>query len=208
MNYKKIYDNLITSRRTINKTLQEYVEVHHIVPKCLGGSDLPDNLVPLTYREHYLAHWLLTKIYPNNNKVLWAFSLMDGKLSPYSKRTVTSRQFEQCRQALRKAARINWTNNNPMHRSDVKEKISNNMKGANNPLVKYPHKNRTAYPVQVTFTDGTTKEFECGKYAQEYIGVPSVTWKYWIAKGVGSKKYGVKKIKKLVKDNQNANRTK
>lgn len=36
-------------------------ERHHIVPKTLGGSNEKSNLVKLTYREHFLAHWLLVK---------------------------------------------------------------------------------------------------------------------------------------------------
>lgn len=38
-----------------------YSEVHHIVPKSLGGSDDADNLVRLTARQHYVAHWMLWK---------------------------------------------------------------------------------------------------------------------------------------------------
>lgn len=36
-------------------------ERHHVVPKSIGGSNAAANLVSLTYREHFLAHWLLTK---------------------------------------------------------------------------------------------------------------------------------------------------
>jgi hypothetical protein len=40
-----------------------YVEVHHILPRSMGGADTEDNLVRLTAREHFLAHWLLYRIY-------------------------------------------------------------------------------------------------------------------------------------------------
>ena len=49
-----------------------YVESHHILPRCLGGSDNKENLVDLYPEEHYLAHLLLCKIYPNNQKLLYA----------------------------------------------------------------------------------------------------------------------------------------
>lgn len=196
MNYVKLYDDLIASRKIRNETL-EYTEIHHIIPKCLGGTDGADNLVVLTFREHYLAHWLLTKIYFSNERIFWAFSLMDGRLSPLSSRVLTSKQFERCKQAAREAARIRWTNDNPMHKKDVKEKISNSMKGDNNPLRKYPHKNRTAYPVKVTFTDGSEQTFECGKYAQDALNVPKATWKHWVRYGIKSKKYDIVKIEKL-----------
>ena len=38
-----------------------YSEVHHIVPKSLGGSDNASNLIKLTARQHYVAHWMLWK---------------------------------------------------------------------------------------------------------------------------------------------------
>lgn len=40
-----------------------YGERHHIVPRSEGGADESDNLVWLTPREHFLAHWLLYRIY-------------------------------------------------------------------------------------------------------------------------------------------------
>lgn len=38
-----------------------YSEKHHIVPKALGGGNDAANIVRLTFREHFVAHWLLTK---------------------------------------------------------------------------------------------------------------------------------------------------
>ena len=187
------------TRKEQRKEDNIYTEVHHILPRCLGGTDDPDNLVILTYREHYLAHWLLTKIHKNCDKVLWAFSLMDGKLSPLSKREVTSKQFDRCRKALVEAARLRCLSDNPMHCPKARKKLSSRMKGKNNPTVKYPHKNRTAYPVRVVFENGTFKDYECGKYAQTDLNVPLVTWKYWIKNNKGSKKYGISYIIKLSK---------
>lgn len=74
MNYKKIYDSLIEKGR--NRHLDSYKESHHILPKCLGGSDDKWNLVDLTPEEHYLAHQLLAKMYPNNIKLIRAATMM------------------------------------------------------------------------------------------------------------------------------------
>ena len=68
MDYQKIYYNLI--KREI--TREGYVEKHHILPRCLGGLDNKENLVNLYPEEHYLAHLLLCKIYPGNQKLLYA----------------------------------------------------------------------------------------------------------------------------------------
>jgi hypothetical protein len=74
MNYEKIYNSLI--ERGKSRKLYCYVEKHHIVPRCLGGSDDIDNLVELTPEEHYVAHQLLVKIYPGNHKLIRAAAMM------------------------------------------------------------------------------------------------------------------------------------
>lgn len=74
MNYKKHYYKLI--ERAKNRTLNQYGEWHHIIPKCVGGKDSSDNLVKLSPREHFIAHLLLIKIYNNNYRLVKAFAMM------------------------------------------------------------------------------------------------------------------------------------
>ena len=74
MNYQHHYNLLIERQK--NRILEGYVERHHIVPRCLGGKDLPENLVDLTAREHYVQHQLLAKIYPENKGLQLAVSMM------------------------------------------------------------------------------------------------------------------------------------
>ena len=74
MNYQKIYDIIID--RSKNRILEGYVEKHHIIPECLGGTDDPSNLVVLTAREHYIVHQLLVKMYPDNHKLIYAANMM------------------------------------------------------------------------------------------------------------------------------------
>lgn len=64
MNYKKIYDNIIESAR--NRKIDMYTENHHILPLCLGGNNSKTNLVELTAKEHFICHYLLTKIHKND----------------------------------------------------------------------------------------------------------------------------------------------
>lgn len=68
MNYKAQYDKLITKAQNRLET-KGYTERHHVVPRCLGGSDDKTNMVTLTAREHCLAHLLLAKIHGGG---LWA----------------------------------------------------------------------------------------------------------------------------------------
>jgi hypothetical protein len=65
LNYKKHYDLLIQKGKS-RQVIEVYYESHHIIPRCMGGTDKKDNLVNLTAEEHYVAHQLLTKIYPDH----------------------------------------------------------------------------------------------------------------------------------------------
>lgn len=74
MDYKKHYHRLCERAR--GRVLPGYTEAHHIVPRCIGGTDDLDNIVYLTPEEHYLAHLLLVKIHPGNHRLVWAASAM------------------------------------------------------------------------------------------------------------------------------------
>jgi len=71
MNYQKIYNQLI-SRGKSRILIDTCVERHHIIPRCVDGNNDKSNLVELTPEEHYLAHQLLVKIYPDSRKLLFA----------------------------------------------------------------------------------------------------------------------------------------
>jgi len=58
--YSQIYHSIIANAK--DRILTSYTERHHIIPRSLGGDDEPDNLVDLTAREHFICHWLLTKM--------------------------------------------------------------------------------------------------------------------------------------------------
>lgn len=74
MDYKKHYSLLI--ERAKNRSINSYYERHHVIPRCLGGTDDPNNLVNLYPEEHFVAHQLLVKIYPNNFKLVNAAAMM------------------------------------------------------------------------------------------------------------------------------------
>lgn len=77
LNYQKIYDSLVAKckpRGLNKKALEGYFEKHHIVPKCLGGTDEDTNFVLFTPREHVIAHRLLWKSNPENYSLMWAYA--------------------------------------------------------------------------------------------------------------------------------------
>lgn len=61
--------------------LSGYVEVHHVVPVCMGGTNARFNLVQLTAEEHFVAHQLLCKMYPENRSLAFAVQAMTASNS-------------------------------------------------------------------------------------------------------------------------------
>lgn len=51
-------------------------ERHHILPKCMGGTNDPDNLIDLTLEEHFIAHKLLAEENPSHRAICYAFNRM------------------------------------------------------------------------------------------------------------------------------------
>lgn len=70
MDYQRHYDSLI-SRARMREHIG-YMEKHHIVPRCLGGGDEPGNIARLTPEEHHVAHQLLLKLHPGDEKLVFA----------------------------------------------------------------------------------------------------------------------------------------
>jgi hypothetical protein len=119
MDYKKIYDQLMTSRlsvkseRKIQKKSGEYFERHHIIPLSLDGDKSyalgSDNIVLLTAREHYLAHRMLWLIY-RTREMGFAFHRMVFSASPLQKRKFDSRAYEAAKKAASECQRgVNGT---------------------------------------------------------------------------------------------------
>lgn len=85
MKYQEIYNNLIN--RALCRISEGYVEKHHIVPRCLGGTDTKENIVNLYPEEHYLAHLLLCKLNKGNSKLLYAtMNMTSGSMINNGKR--------------------------------------------------------------------------------------------------------------------------
>jgi hypothetical protein len=102
MNYKKIYNQLIDRAQSENRQKGSgvYFERHHIIPRCLGGTNDKINLVLLTAREHYVAHKLLCEIYPNNSKLHYALWRMMNYQSSKHERDyiVSSKEYSRRKQ--------------------------------------------------------------------------------------------------------------
>jgi len=96
MNYHKIYDQLI-ARCKDRGDIDGYKEIHHIIPKSMGGHKTdPNNLVVLTAREHFIAHFLLAKIHGGTQ--WYAIQRMRGNDGFY----INSRLYEVARREIAK----------------------------------------------------------------------------------------------------------
>ena len=79
-----------------------YYEKHHIIPKCWGGGNSKNNIVYLTAREHYIAHWLLYRIRPTSNGValaFWKMTFPGGKHLENRNYKISSRMYEEAKLA-------------------------------------------------------------------------------------------------------------
>lgn len=113
--YTKWYFSTIESAKNRNSQ-NIYVEKHHILPKSMGGSNRKDNIVRLSAREHFICHWLLTKMVTDKEKYkMWnAFSCMLYRENDSQKRyRINSRAFESIKKAgsLIKSKHFSGSNN-------------------------------------------------------------------------------------------------
>ena len=146
MNYLKIYNQIID--RANQRTLEEdvYVEKHHIIPKCVGGTEDPFNIVKLTGREHFICHWLLIRIYPNNNKLVHAFWMMSfcrktNRYIPSSRAyneakelhsKLLSDKMKGCKLSKETKNKISEANSGKKRTEEQRENISKSLKGKDN----------------------------------------------------------------------------
>lgn len=72
--YSKWYFSIIEFARN-RKSISEYVEIHHIIPKSMGGNNSFENLVSLSAKEHFICHLLLVKavVTEHRKKMNYAF---------------------------------------------------------------------------------------------------------------------------------------
>ena len=113
-------------------------ELHHILPKCMGGNNNKTNLVRLTLREHYVCHLLLPNFTTGVEReklkfALWCFINRWGRKSLKVK--MTSRMYEKLK--IEVATQISKINkgrvNHPMSPERLKEH-SERMSGDKNPM--------------------------------------------------------------------------
>lgn len=183
MNYRKIYDDIIDRAKARDHVVEG--ELHHIIPASMCKrskryGDRPEaqydmyaddssNIVLLTYREHYLAHWILYKIYRNTETSFgWRNMSMDVNGVRYISHT-----YKYMKKHII-SPRIGMR-----HTDETKRLISINtsksMKGLKQSASHVENKARTKrIPVEATsITDGSVLKFKCARDAMSLGFKPS-----------------------------------
>lgn len=129
MNYNRIYNQIIENAKSKNRCRkEEYLENHHIIPKCVGGSNYKQNLVLLTAKEHFICHHLLTKIYKSNDKIKYAFwnMLVCESANQQRYKNYTSTTYQKAKEDFSEIQSQKWKKDNPNN--------NRSNKGKNNPM--------------------------------------------------------------------------
>lgn len=115
--YYQIIDKALSEHR--KKIKGDGMERHHRIPKSLGGSNLKENLVVLTFREHFICHWLLTKMCADKNhkrKMDFAFGAMATFNANGTRKKLPSRYYTKVKEYLKlaqsEASRERWEDPN------------------------------------------------------------------------------------------------
>jgi hypothetical protein len=103
LHYLNRYNKFIDALK--EQTIDGYYELHHIIPKSSGGSNDKSNLVALTARQHYIAHWLLWKTYGGN--LSRAFFMMSS-VGRYQR--VNSKTYDKARKDYSVQVKIQMAN--------------------------------------------------------------------------------------------------
>lgn len=207
MDYFNHYIKLVDSRKSRPLTKESGYEIHHIIPRCLNGENEDFNLVKLSYREHLLAHLLLVKIFPDNEKLKYAVNAM---LIRHPDREKHREHMKKCNPMFNKKSREKMIKTKKdkfalgtlitkKMTEQEKSKHSKRMK-ENNPMTAEPWKNHTALPIRVHYIDGTTEDFSYMKEISLKTDIPYSTLKYISRNKTGSPKWGIAKLEKLEKE--------
>jgi hypothetical protein len=103
MDYQKVYNQVVERAKSQNRSKKDsYYETHHIVPKCMGGSDDKNNLVLLTAKEHFVCHKLLCVVYPTIPALQFAFWAMCNQRNYGRTYRVSSREYSEAKKRFQK----------------------------------------------------------------------------------------------------------
>lgn len=122
--YDEFINNILETRGRF-ACGDEYHERHHIIPKCMNGTDDEENLIDLFAKEHFEAHKLLALENPGNDKLIYAWHLMAYVKGKNQYRVeLTAEEYEECRKAYSEMRSKRYSGEgNPMYGVSPKERM-------------------------------------------------------------------------------------
>jgi|Laugresu1bdmlbsd_1035121.scaffolds.fasta_scaffold00716_7 hypothetical protein len=186
--YTKTYMLIIDSRKRMKRKRGNGViyDSHHIIPKCMGGSNDKSNKVLLTPREHFIAHRLLIKMVdsPYKKSMYCAIVRFLGKNADRSLIKKNSRTYQHIIEQNRK--HMSGVNNpfyGKTHSKETRDFISKFNKeyqlDNKNPFYGKEHTVETkkllselkSNPIRVYFENGNIEDFTQYKFLGTYLGM-------------------------------------
>lgn len=119
--YHEFIENILSTRGR-NGCGEEYHEEHHILPKCMGGSNDKDNLIDLFAEEHFIAHKLLALENPDNEPLQRAFGTMAHVRRHGRKYDVSEDDYAYIRLQNSQMLKQRW--NNPEYRTSMSDMMT------------------------------------------------------------------------------------
>lgn len=121
--YTTWYTNIVSKATERNRQQGQYYERHHILPKCMGGTNHKSNLVYLTGKEHFICHLLLTKMTDGHAKyrLVYAFNCMATmRVTDGRHQSTNSQTYAYLKTCLSIARKKIW--DDPILRQQAKER--------------------------------------------------------------------------------------
>ena len=188
LTYNEFIQNILDTRGRFGVPEGEYKERHHVIPKCLGGTNDKNNLIDLYAKEHYIAHKLLALENPSNNGLQfawWNMCQIHGN-SEQSRYEPSPEEFEEARKRCALLSSENNTGeNHPMfgkHLSDEqKEFLREKFTGSKNPKAKKVVCEELIYDTLFDFCKkNELKSSTVSQWLNGKVKMPSV----WVNKGL------------------------
>lgn len=131
--YTKIYYIIIKRAQARNhvKTRNDGYQKHHIIPKCIGGTDDVSNIVVLTYKEHRVCHCLLIKMQISKTseiKMRHAYGFFNKSSRFNGPRYKRGKENIFSSPEIIQQVKSRMKTNNPMKNPEIKKKCLQNRK--------------------------------------------------------------------------------
>lgn len=136
MTYSEFIDHILEERGRF-ACGDEYHERHHIVPRCMDGSDDSENLIDLFAEEHFIAHKLLAEENPGNTKLVYAYAVMSFVSNDHQERyRLTPEEYADARKLFSEMLRQRYRDKNAhpsygKHISEERKRIIGNINRGN-----------------------------------------------------------------------------